>query len=35
MVIVCAKTDPKAGSKGISLFMIDTSLEGYATGKKN
>jgi alkylation response protein AidB-like acyl-CoA dehydrogenase len=34
MVIVCAKTDPKAGSKGISLFMIDTSLEGYATGKK-
>jgi len=34
MVIVCAKTAPNAGSKGISLFMIDTSLDGYATGKK-
>ncbi len=34
MVIVCAKTDPNAGSKGISLFLVDTKLEGYATGKK-
>jgi len=34
MVIVCAKTDPNAGSKGISLFMVDTSLPGYSTGKK-
>lgn len=34
MVIVCAKTDPKAGAKGISLFMVDASLPGYSTGKK-
>ncbi len=29
--IVCAKTDPKAGSKGISLFLVDTSLPGFST----
>lgn len=34
LVIVCAKTDPKAGSKGISLFLVDTTLPGYSTGKK-
>lgn len=34
MVIVCAKTDPSAGSKGISLFMVDTSLPGFSRGKK-
>ena len=34
MVIVCAKTDPTAGSKGISLFMVDTSLPGFSRGKK-
>jgi acyl-CoA dehydrogenase len=34
MVIVCAKTDPAAGSKGISLFLVDTSLPGYSTGAK-
>lgn len=34
LVIVCAKTDPDAGSKGISLFLVDTTLEGYATGKQ-
>ena len=34
MVIVCAKTDPKAGAKGISLFLVDTSLPGFSTGKK-
>ncbi|WP_299075079.1 acyl-CoA dehydrogenase family protein [uncultured Paraglaciecola sp.] len=33
MVIVCAKTDPQAGAKGISLFLVDTSLAGYSTGK--
>ncbi|MEH6345799.1 MAG: acyl-CoA dehydrogenase family protein [Bermanella sp.] len=32
MVIVCAKTDPNAGSKGISLFLVDTSLPGFSTG---
>jgi acyl-CoA dehydrogenase len=32
MIIVCAKTDPAAGSKGISLFLVDTSLPGFSTG---
>ena len=33
MVIVCAKTDPKAGGKGISLFLVDSSLPGFTKGK--
>jgi alkylation response protein AidB-like acyl-CoA dehydrogenase len=33
MVIVCAKTDPQAGAKGISLFLVDTQLPGFSTGK--
>lgn len=33
MVIVCAKTDPQAGAKGISLFLVDTKLPGFSTGK--
>jgi alkylation response protein AidB-like acyl-CoA dehydrogenase len=33
MIIVCAKTDIHAGSKGISLFLVDTSLPGFSTGK--
>lgn len=33
MIIVCAKTDPRAGAKGISLFLVDTSLPGFSTGK--
>lgn len=34
MVVVAAKTDPDAGAKGVSLFMVDTSLPGFAHGKK-
>ncbi len=34
MVVVAAKTDPSAGAKGVSLFLVDTSLEGFSTGKK-
>jgi acyl-CoA dehydrogenase len=34
LVIVCAKTDPSAGSKGISLFLVDTSLLEFSRGKK-
>ncbi len=34
MVIVAAKTDPSAGAKGVSLFLVDTSLPGFSTGKK-
>jgi alkylation response protein AidB-like acyl-CoA dehydrogenase len=33
MIVVCAKTDPQAGAKGISLFLVDTSLPGFSTGK--
>jgi alkylation response protein AidB-like acyl-CoA dehydrogenase len=33
MIVVCAKTDSKAGAKGISLFLVDTSLPGFSTGK--
>ncbi|RJG13986.1 acyl-CoA dehydrogenase [Pseudomonas cavernicola] len=34
MVVVCAKTDSSAGAKGISLFLVDASLPGFARGKK-
>lgn len=34
LVIVAAKTDPTAGAKGVSLFLVDTSLPGFSTGKK-
>lgn len=33
MIIVCAKTNINAGSKGISLFLVDTSIPGFSTGK--
>jgi len=33
MVIVAAKTDPKAGAKGISLFLVDTRLPGFKKGE--
>lgn len=33
MVIVCAKTDPSAGTRGISLFMVDTHLPGFSRGQ--
>jgi acyl-CoA dehydrogenase len=34
IVIVAAITDPGKGAKGTSLFLVDTSLEGFSTGKK-
>ncbi|MQR02126.1 acyl-CoA dehydrogenase family protein [Glaciimonas soli] len=34
LVIVVAKTDPAAGSKGISLFLVDTSMQGFSKGKR-
>ena len=34
MVLVAAKTDPNAGAKGISLFLVDTTLEGFSRGNK-
>ena len=33
LVVVAAKTDPSKGAKGISLFVIDTSMEGFSKGK--
>ncbi|MFN3470887.1 MAG: acyl-CoA dehydrogenase family protein, partial [Novosphingobium sp.] len=33
LVILAAKTDPAAGAKGVSLFLVDTSLPGIAKGK--
>ena len=34
LVIVCAKTDPSKGAKGISLFLVDTSTPGFSRGQK-
>lgn len=33
LIIVAAKTDPNAGAKGVSLFLVDTTLPGFAKGK--
>ncbi|CEP35608.1 MULTISPECIES: acyl-CoA dehydrogenase family protein [unclassified Halomonas] len=33
LVIVCAKTDPAADAKGVSLFLVDTHLSGFSRGK--
>lgn len=34
LVIVVAKTDPAAGHKGISLFVVDTTMPGFSKGKR-
>ncbi|OJY51769.1 MAG: acyl-CoA dehydrogenase [Sphingomonas sp. 67-41] len=33
LVIVVAKTDPNAGSKGISLILVESECEGFARGR--
>jgi acyl-CoA dehydrogenase len=33
MVLVVAKTDPTAGAKGVSLFMVDTRTPGFRRGQ--
>ena len=33
MVIIVAKTDPKAGARGISLFLADATLPGFRRGR--
>ncbi len=33
LVVVVAKTDPTQGSKGISLFLVDTNTPGFKRGK--
>ncbi len=34
LVIVVAKTDAKAGAKGISLFLVEASTPGFSKGKR-
>ena len=34
VLIVYAKTDPKAGSKGISAFIIEKGMKGFSTAQK-
>jgi acyl-CoA dehydrogenase len=34
MVIVVAKTDPAAGAKGTSLFVVDKSMAGFTKGRR-
>jgi len=33
-LVVYAKTDPEAGPKGITAFLIEKSMTGFSTGKK-
>ncbi len=34
LVIVVAKTDPSAGAKGISLFLVERGMSGFEKGKR-
>ncbi|MDZ4144882.1 MAG: acyl-CoA dehydrogenase family protein [Burkholderiales bacterium] len=34
LVIVVAKTQPEAGAKGISLFLVERGMPGFETGKR-
>jgi isovaleryl-CoA dehydrogenase len=34
VLVIYAKTEPKAGSKGISAFLIEKTFAGFSTGKK-
>ena len=34
LCVVVAKTDPSAGHKGITLFMVERGMKGYTRGKK-
>jgi acyl-CoA dehydrogenase len=33
LIVLAAKTDPNAGAKGVSLFLVDTSLPGFSKGR--
>jgi len=33
LVVVAAKTDPEAGAKGVSLLVLERSMEGYERGR--
>jgi acyl-CoA dehydrogenase len=34
LVVVVAKTDPKAGAKGTSLFLVEANTPGFSRGKR-
>jgi alkylation response protein AidB-like acyl-CoA dehydrogenase len=34
LAIVVAKTDPEAGARGISLFLVDAAMPGFKKGKR-
>jgi acyl-CoA dehydrogenase len=34
LVFVAAKTDPAAGSKGISMFIVEKGMKGFSVGRK-
>lgn len=34
VVVVCAKTDPSAGAKGVSLFLVEAGMKGFTKGNK-
>jgi alkylation response protein AidB-like acyl-CoA dehydrogenase len=34
LVIVAARTDPSKGAKGITLFVVEAGMEGFARGRK-
>ncbi|TDI63417.1 MAG: isovaleryl-CoA dehydrogenase [Alphaproteobacteria bacterium] len=34
VLVVYAKTDPDAGSRGISVFLIEKTFQGFSTGQK-
>ena len=34
LLVIYAKTEPKAGSKGISAFLIEKTFTGFSTGEK-
>ena len=33
LIVVVAKTDPSAGAKGTSLFLVESTMEGFSRGK--
>ncbi len=34
LVVLCCKTDPEAGARGVSLLLVDAHLPGFSRGKK-
>ena len=34
LVFIAAKTDPAAGSKGISMFIVEKGMQGFSVGRK-